>query len=78
MADNCDHSSDLTELWLAGQIVRAKSAKPEDRHEPNGFCRWCEEPIPAGLTFCPSEPGLDGCRDDWQRHMDAKRRAGVQ
>ncbi|MGS0740423.1 hypothetical protein ACVBEF_01045 [Glaciimonas sp. GG7] len=37
----------------------------------DGRCHFCEESVPNGLLFCNTD-----CRDDYQKHQAALRRAG--
>jgi hypothetical protein len=76
MADDCEISSEVSERWLAGRIAVALEQKPKDTFVPNGKCRWCLERVDEGLSFCPSEAGETGCRDDWQADQERKKRAG--
>ncbi|GHD59776.1 DUF2116 family Zn-ribbon domain-containing protein [Jeongeupia chitinilytica] len=39
--------------------VRRKACS--ETPKPSGVCPWCEEPAPAGATFCDTE-----CAQDWQ------------
>lgn len=74
--DPVDFASEMTDRWLAGRIAAAKEPQPKDMFVPNGKCRWCREPVDEGLSFCPSEEGETGCRDDWQADQGRKKRAG--
>lgn len=76
MADDCEIASDVTERWLAGAIAKAAVPAPKDVFVPNGKCRWCQDPVGEGLSFCPAPEGTTGCRDDWQAHQDRLKRAG--
>ncbi|WP_299310590.1 hypothetical protein [uncultured Halomonas sp.] len=45
---------------------------------PSGRCLYCSDPVAPGLHFCPvEEPGLPGCRDDYEMEQAAKRRNGL-
>ncbi len=80
MADDCEIAEEITSRWLAGAIASARVAAPGAKLVPKGRCHWCDEKLPEeleDLVFCPPpEPGVPGCRDDWQAHQDRVKRAG--
>lgn len=37
-----------------------------------GACHWCDASVPEGAHFCDVD-----CRQDWEREISARRRAGL-
>lgn len=69
------------EMDLAEQVNQARIAEVRDQArrapQPDGLCRYCRDVVDPGLLFCPpEEPGLPGCRDDYEAEQQAKARNG--
>lgn len=72
MADEIDRAQEIEEKQRAQALLLRK---PE--LVACGFCHWCGEQVKTGALFCePLTPNDAGCRDDWQRDQDAKKRNG--
>lgn len=69
MPDEFDRASEGEQKFREAAIKQSMSVAV--KREPVGKCYNCDEPLPHELTFCD-----DGCRDDYQRMLDAKRRNG--
>lgn len=69
--DEIDIGNEQAERILEVERTQRKPVLPH-----TGTCHNCFEPIVGNELFCPSAPGEEGCRDDWQRREDAKRRNG--
>lgn len=63
MSRQFDLASDLEQLSRDHAIEAARNGAKRETPAPSGTCPWCEEPAPAGATFCAAE-----CASDWQEH----------
>ncbi|RAN44249.1 hypothetical protein RB25_20560 [Herbaspirillum rubrisubalbicans] len=70
MSDYADNADSRIYRTIAAGLAAARCARPllADFH-----CHFCDEPIEIELLFCDSD-----CRDDFERHTAAARRAGKQ
>ncbi len=69
------------EMELADQLHQARiEAAQKAATRPlyrGGACLYCGESLAPDLRFCPpEEPGLPGCRDDYEAEQQAKARNG--
>lgn len=68
MSDDADRA----DLRISAAV---QSALNQVRRAPglhsDGRCHYCDEPVPDGLLFCNTD-----CRDDYEKHQAALRRAG--
>ena len=67
MADEIDKANDHAEMMLAKQVEAARQI--HKAIEETGKCLFCDEDLEKGKRWCD-----EGCRDDWQRLEDSKRR----
>jgi hypothetical protein len=70
MSDHADNSDNKIYRVIASGLAavrRAPSLQPDFR------CYFCDEPVGKEFLFCNSD-----CRDDFDRHAAAARRAGKQ
>ena len=68
MSDNIDK----TDKIIYAEVARGLSAvRRRPGLEAHGCCHYCDEPLAPALLFC----GVD-CRDDYDKELAAKSRAG--
>ena len=65
--DDIDRAQDQAEKILAACIA----AVPKDTMPAIGNCYNCAASVPDGHRFCDVD-----CRDDYDRHISARRREG--
>jgi hypothetical protein len=67
--DPLDAAARLSEETVARAIDNIRNRKPE--LTAIGRCHYCDEDLALPALFCDA-----GCRDEWQREQDAKKRRG--
>lgn len=62
MADEIDMTNEVEQLVIDAQIKAIRSRGRE--LEPDGLCRWCDEPFPDGSQklFCDQQCATDHAR----------------
>ncbi len=68
MSDHADVSDKRIEQAVIAGLDKVRRAS--SLHS-DGRCHFCDEPVPDSLIFCDID-----CRDDYERELAARRRAG--
>lgn len=69
-SDILDIASGQTQREL-DDIIAAHLARTEKYIKPKGTCHFCDEKVPAAMTFCD-----EFCRDDYQYIEERKKANG--
>lgn len=69
MSDHADNANSRIYRTIAAGLAAARLAPAL---LPDCRCHFCDEPIAVELLFCDVD-----CRDDYQRELAARRRAGL-
>ncbi|ADJ62428.1 hypothetical protein RC55_17540 [Herbaspirillum seropedicae] len=69
MSDHADNADKRIYGAIAAGLAAARRAP---MLQPDCRCHFCEEAVAPGILFCNSD-----CRDDFQRLMNSRVRAGT-
>lgn len=69
MSDHADNADSRIYRTIAAGLAAARHAPAL---QPDCRCHFCDEPVAVELLFCDVD-----CRDDYQRELAARRRAGL-
>lgn len=66
MADDADNAAPIIEAATEAAVSAARLG-PFSHLKPNGWCRWCGEPVMVGRVHC--RPIDDSCEEDHLKHL---------
>lgn len=71
MADLADQAQEAIERLEATGLGRALLSGSAYELRPTGYCRWCDDPIDPGRTFC--RPVDNACAEDYAKYQRNRR-----